>query len=82
MLIIPCHKGAVNNISFRQHAVTEFLVEENISAADIFNQLCHIYHDSFMGGSSAQRWVRHFKDGNMDIASLPIGSQPRTTTME
>jgi hypothetical protein len=52
MLIIPCDKGAVNNMSFYQHAVIEFLVEENISAADIFDQLHHIYQDSCMGGAT------------------------------
>jgi hypothetical protein len=82
MLIIPRDKGVVNNILFHQHAVIEFHVEENISAADIFHQLHHIYQDSCMGGSSARCWVKHFKDSNMDIASLPTGSRPGTTTME
>jgi hypothetical protein len=26
--------------------------------------------------------VKHFKDGNMDIADLPCSDRPRTTTME
>lgn len=60
MLIIPCDKGAVNDISFHKHAVVEFLVEEIISAADIFDQLRHIYQDFFMGSNSTQCWVKHF----------------------
>jgi hypothetical protein len=43
MLIIASDKGAVNNVSFYQHAMIEFLAEENISATDIFYHLQHIY---------------------------------------
>jgi hypothetical protein len=50
--ISPSDKVAVNNVSFHQYAVIELLVEENITAADIFNQICHVYQDSCMGGSS------------------------------
>jgi hypothetical protein len=35
-----------------------------------------------MGGSSVWYWMKHFRDSNMDFASLPPSSWPRTTTME
>jgi transposase len=35
-----------------------------------------------MGVSSVRRWVRHFKDGNSDIADQPRCGQPRTAAAE
>jgi len=36
---------ADNNVSFRQRAVIEFLVKEEIPAADIHHRLQHVYGD-------------------------------------
>jgi hypothetical protein len=46
---------------FRQCAVNEFLVKEG-------NSTGVIYGDDCRGPSSVRRWVKHFKDGNTDIA--------------
>jgi hypothetical protein len=73
---------AVNGALLCQHAMIEFLVKENSSAANIFDKLCHVYGDSCMGASSVQLCVKHFKDGNKSITNLPHSCQQRTTTME
>ena len=39
------YKMADNNVSFRQRAVIEFLVKEEIPAADIHHRLQHVYGD-------------------------------------
>jgi len=50
-------------VSFRQHAVIEFLVKEEIPTAEIHQRLQHAYGSVCMGASSVRRWVKHFKDG-------------------
>jgi transposase len=35
-----------------------------------------------MGASSVRRWVRHFKDGNTDIADQSRCGRPRTAATE
>ena len=54
---------ADNDMSFRQGAVIEFLVKEEIPAAEIHQRLQRAYGSVCMGASSVGRWVRHFKDG-------------------
>jgi len=43
---------ADNSVSFRQRTVIEFLVKEEISAADIHQRLQRLYGDVYMGASS------------------------------
>ena len=50
-------------MSFRQRAVIEFLVKEEIPAAEIHQRLQRAYGSVGMGASSVRRWVKHFKDG-------------------
>jgi hypothetical protein len=66
---------ADNNVSFRQRAVIEFLVKEEISAADIYYRLQRRYRDVCMGASSD-------KDGNTSIQDQPGSGRPRTTSPE
>ena len=70
------------DISFRQHAVIEFLVKEEKSAAEIHLRLQHAYGDVCMGASSVRRWVKHFKDGNTSMQDEPRSGRPRTASME
>jgi transposase len=35
-----------------------------------------------MGANSVRRWVKHFKDGNTDIADQPRCGRPRTAAVE
>jgi hypothetical protein len=35
-----------------------------------------------MGATSVRRWVKHFKDGNTDIANQPRCGRPRTAATE
>jgi hypothetical protein len=46
---------AVNDVLLCQRAVTELVIMENNSAAEIFGRLRHVYEDSCMGASSARR---------------------------
>jgi hypothetical protein len=54
---------ADNDMSFRQRAVIEFLVKEEIPSAEIHQRLQRAYGSVCMGASSVQRWAKHFKDG-------------------
>jgi hypothetical protein len=69
---------AVTDISFRHRAVIEFLVKEGNSAGVTYERLRGVYGDVCMGASSVRRWVKHFKDGNTDIADQPRCGRPRT----
>ena len=60
-----------NDMSFRQCAVNEFLVKEEIPAAEIHQRLQRPYGSVCMGASSVRRWVKHFKDGNIHIDPYP-----------
>ena len=57
---------ADNYISFRQRAVIEFLVKEEILVAEIHQRLQRAYGSVCMVASSVRRWVKHFKDGKTE----------------
>jgi len=67
---------ADNDMSFRQRSVVEFLVKEEIPAAEIDQRLQRSYGSVCMGASSVRRWVKHFKDGNTSIQNQPRSSCP------
>jgi hypothetical protein len=69
--VMHCEKMAVTDMSFRQRAVIEFLAEEGNSAAVIYERPRGVYGDVYRGASSVRRRVKHFKDGNTDIADQP-----------
>ena len=73
---------ADNNMLFRQRAVVEFLVKEEIPAAEIHQRIQRPYGSVFMGASSVRRWVKHFKDGNASIQDQPRSGRPRTASTE
>jgi transposase len=73
-----CEKMAVTDMSFRQHAVIKFLVKEENSTGVI----CGVYGDACRGASSVRRWVKHFKDGNADIADQSRCGRQRTAANE
>jgi len=50
---------ADNDMSFRQRAVIEFLVKEEIPAAEIDQRLLRPYGSVCIGANSVQRWVKH-----------------------
>ena len=54
---------ADNNMLFHQRAVIEFLVKEEIPAAEIHQRLQRAYGSVCIGASSVGMWVKHFKDG-------------------
>ena len=63
---------ADNDMSFRQRAVIEFLVKEEIPAAEIRQRLQRAYGSVCMGASSVRRWVKHFKDGKMEAIQKAV----------
>jgi hypothetical protein len=69
-------------MSFRQRAVIEFLVKEVNSAAVIYERLRVVSGDVCMAASSVRRCVKHFKDGNTDIADQLRYDRPRTAATE
>ena len=73
---------ANDDVSFRQCAVIEFHVKEEIPAADIHRKLHRVYGDVCMGAGSVRQWVKHFKDGNTSIQDQPPSSRPRKASTE
>ncbi|PNF27435.1 hypothetical protein B7P43_G16882 [Cryptotermes secundus] len=69
-------------MSFRQHAVIEFLVKEEIPPAEIHQRLQRAYGSVCISASSLRRWVKHFKDGNTSIKDEPRSGRPRTASTE
>jgi transposase len=69
-------------MSFRRSAVIEFLVKEGNSEEVIYERLRGVYGDVCMGTCSVRRWVKHFKDGNTDIANQPRCGPQRTAETE
>ena len=59
-------------MSFRQHAVIEFLVKEEIPPAEIHQRLQRAYGSVCMGASSVGRWVKHFKDGETEAIQKAV----------
>jgi transposase len=70
---------AVTDMSLRQRCVIEFHVKDGNSAGVIYERLRGVYGDVCMGTNSVRRWVKHFKDGNTDIADQPRCSGQRTS---
>ena len=60
---ITPNKMADNGMLFRQRAVIEFLVKEEIPAAEIHQRLQRAYGSVCMGVSSVRRWVKNLKMG-------------------
>jgi len=73
---------AANDVSFHQRAVIEFLVKEEIPAAEIHQRFQRAYGSVCMGASSVRRWVKHFKGGNTSIQNEPQSARPRTASTE
>jgi transposase len=80
--VMHCEKMFVTGIPFRQRAVIEFLVKGRNSTGVIKERLHGVYGDVYMGASSVRRWVKHFKDGNTDIADQLRCSLPKTAVTE
>ena len=73
---------ADNDMSFCQLAVIEFLVKEEIPAAEIHHRLQRVYGSVCMGASSVRRWVKHFKDGKTEAIQKAVRQCLRMAGME
>ena len=69
---ITPNKMTDNDMSFHQRAVIEFLVKEEINAAEIHQRLQCAYGSVCMSASSVGRWVKHFKDGKMEVIQKAV----------
>ena len=72
MTSITPNKMADNDKSFHQRAVIEFLVKEEIPAAEIHQRLQRAYGSVCMGASSVRRWVKHIKDEKMEAIQKEV----------
>ena len=72
MTSITPNKMTNNDVSFRQRAVIEFLVKEEIPAAEIHHRLQRAYGSVCVGTSSVRRWVKHFKDGKTEAIQKAV----------
>ena len=72
MTSITPNKMVDNDMSFRQRAVIEFLVKEEIPAAEIHQRLQRAYGSVCMGASSVRSWVKHFKDGKREAIQKAV----------
>ena len=72
MTSITPNKMDGNDMSFRQRALIEFLVKEEIPAAEIQQRLQRAYGSVCMGASSVRRWVKRFKDGKMEAIQKAV----------
>ena len=95
-VILECHMTSIacitwpvslltnwlTTMSFRKCTVIEFLVKEEIPAAEIHQRLQRTYGSVCMGANSVRRWVKHFKDGNTSIQDQPRSGCPRTASTE
>ena len=61
-----------DDMLFRQRAVIEFLVKDEIPAAEIHQRLQRAYGSVCMGTSSVRRWVKHFKDGKTETIQKAV----------
>jgi hypothetical protein len=59
-----------------------FFWKRGNSAGLIYERLRGVYGDVCMGVSSVRRWVKHFKDGNTDIADQSRCGRQRTAATE
>jgi hypothetical protein len=69
--VMLCDRMAVNDM-FLQRTVIKFLLKEGNSVGVIYERLYGVYGDVCMGASSVSKWVKHFKEGNTDIADQPL----------
>jgi hypothetical protein len=82
VVVMHCENMAVTYVSFRQCTVTEFPVKEENLKGVICERLRGVYGHVCMGVSTVRRWVKHFKDGNTDIAAQPRCGRQRTAANE
>ena len=73
---------ADNDMPFRQRAVVECLVKEEIPAAEIHQRLQRAYGSVYMGARSVERWVKHFKDGKTEAIQKAVRQCLRMAGME
>jgi hypothetical protein len=67
---------AENGMLVCHHSAIEFLVKDEIRAAEIHQRLKRAYGSMCMGASSVRRWVNHFKDLNTSIKNEHQSSRP------
>ena len=59
-----------SDVRFKQRAVIEFLTAGNVPPIEIHRRMQDVYGDRCVDVSTARRWVRRFKDGEVGQADL------------
>ena len=70
VVIFQCKKMAGEEVSFRQHAVIKFPKKE-FPTLVMHTQIQCAYGATHIDASSVRWWVKHFQEGNTDIADHP-----------
>ena len=60
----------ISDVRFKQRAVIEFLTKEKFPPIKIRRRMQVVYGDQCVDVSTARRWVRRFKDGELGQADL------------
>jgi len=59
-----------SDVWFEQRTVIEFLTAEKVPPVEIQRRMQAVYGDQCVDVSTARRWVRRFKDGELGQADL------------
>ena len=57
-----------SDVRFKQRAVIEFLPAEKVPPIELHKRMQAVYGDQCVDVSTARRWVRRFKDGELGQA--------------
>jgi len=59
-----------SDVRFKQRAVIEFLTVEKVPPIEIHRRMQAVYEVQYVDVSTIRRWVRRFKDGELEQADL------------
>ena len=57
-----------SDVRFKQRAVIEFLTTDKFPSIEIHRRMQAIYGDQCVDVSTVRRWVRRFKDGELEAS--------------
>ena len=69
-------------ISFRQSALREFLVKDEVPASGISARIRIVCADTCALAEGVRWWVKNFEDGNTENAGQSHSGRPRTASTE
>ena len=69
-----------SDVRFKQRAVIEFLTAEKVPPTEIHGRMQAVYGDQCVDASTVRRWIRRFKDGELEQTDL--SDKTRTTYLK